>query len=707
MVRARVLVPMIAATAMAASMMSTGSVAAAAPGSDPASVSHQWGPGPDGPWLPVVGAPPTSSPDNGASRLAARPRLDSRQAKRARALGATRCGSRSLCGQFEVPLDRDHPKRDTALIDFTLIVHSKSGPAKSAIWWNGGGPGPSTTRNEGWVPDYLFAGLQRRFDVLLADVRGTGSTAPKCPTMQHFDGYYPGDANHQAYADCAASIADRIDTYGSADSARDLNALRHALRLPQLDIVGNSYGSIPATAYAIRFPKHTRSLIISSGVDAEATLSSEMQLTARGTSRIIDTLCDRSPRCSAGIPDARAALAAGVQQLRDEPLEGESSGPNSTTPIHVRLTEGMLFTILQESDGNFLAAAGEVPAAMIALGQGDPAPALRLGADMTDQMTLTDGGYGVPAKVDSAGGYSAIECSDYRLPWPQGLELDDRIPTAAHSVTDLELGPWSAPDVVRTPEYADWEQLINCHRWPDVTAEPVVPRHTAYPKVPTLVMTSTFDTRVVQEMAQRQAPRWPNSQLLNIGGALHGAAFWSCGPSRVRAFIRTPGSHQDACDPADFPAYRAVGEFPVTSGDARPLAVDPAGTNETTLADRRLAAVALETALDANSLTNRRYGPGVAPGLRGGTSTSWDDDTHFQIDLTDTRFAADVAVNGSMIYPWDGTPTINITFESDSGVTGHLRVRGEWNAGRSAAAPNLLRVKGQIDGRRVALLLPL
>ena len=720
MTRPRLLIQTIAGGALVATTLALGVSASASdrpssPASDgaspvgaiaPPSGGGDWRPGPRESWLPVVGAPPTSQPDVGTARLAARPRLDSKQANRARALGATRCGRRSLCGQFEVPLDRDHPKAGTALIDFTLLVHSAPAPSKSALWWNGGGPGPSTTRNEPWIPDYLFAGLQHRHDVLLTDVRGTGSTAPKCPTLQHFEGYYPGEANHQPIADCAASIADRIDAYGSADSARDLNALRRALRIPTLNIVGNSYGSIPATAFAIRFPKHTRSLIISSGVDAEATLASEMSLTATGTSRILDLLCRRSPACSAGVPDARTALAAGVQQLRDEPLEGDSTGPNSTTPIHVRLTEGMLFTILQESDGNFLAAAGEVPAAMISLGQGDPAPALRLGADMT--YSLTPQGPFPPAKVDSWGGHFAIECSDYRLPWPHGLELDARIPAAVNSVESLDMAPWSAAAVAGTPEYYDAEQVIDCNRWPDVNAEPVIPTYAGYPKVPTLVMASTFDTRVVKEFGERQVQRWPNSQLVNIGGALHGAALWACGPSRVRAFIREPGSHQDRCDPARFPAYRAVGEFPVVGADARPLAVNPEGTNETTVADRRLAAVALETALDANSVSNRQYDLGVAPGLRGGSANVWQDDTHLQIDLMDDRYASDVAVNGALVYPWDGsTPTIDITFESDSGVKGHLKVKGEWNAGRSAAAPGLLAVRGQIDGRRVALLLPL
>ncbi len=289
--------------------------------------------------IPVVGAPPNSdSADAGSSdsaevTLASIPKTHA--AKRARALGAVRCddGSAALCGTFTVPLDRRHDDGRTASIDFKLFVHTKSGPPKSTIWWNGGGPGPSTTRTEQWLPDYLFGDLMGRFDLLLTDVRGTGSTAPECPTLQNFEGYFPGVPNHAPIAACAASIADRIDTYGSADTARDLNALRAALDIEELDIVGNSYGAMPATAYAVRFPKHTRSVIISSGIDVGETIHSKLDHSARSINRIINLLCQQSPACSAGVSNARAALAAGVRLVRADPPAGMSSSANDpTTP---------------------------------------------------------------------------------------------------------------------------------------------------------------------------------------------------------------------------------------------------------------------------------------------------------------------------------------------------------------------------------------
>lgn len=426
---------------------------------------------------------------------------------------------------------------------------------------------------------------------------------------------------------------------------------------------------------------------------------------------IVDSTPAAVRACSAGVPDASDALAAGVRLLHDHPVEGDAVSADDVDLIrHVVFTEGMLFSMLEESDNGFLSVAGEIPAALIALGEGDTGPILRLGADATAMFDAEP--YDVPAYVDSAGGYNASSCTDYRLPWKKGVVLDARIDAAVGSVRRLDarhlVGAWNAESVVRTPEYSDWHQLINCNRWPHVKAERAVVEDVKYPNVPTLVMTSDLDPRTPIEDAQRQAARWPRGQLLNIGGALHGAALWSCGPDRVRAFLVTPGSAQAPCDPSELPAFRAVGEFPVTSAAATPLAVDPAGIDSSTDSDRRFAAVALNTALDANSVTARQSFLGKGAGLRGGYAVSSVDDVGFRIDLFEDRFAADVAVSGTLVFPFDGsTPTIDVTFVADGGGTGHLSVIGDWSMGRPATFLNVLQATGEIDGRPVALLLPL
>lgn len=670
---------------------------------------------------PLVGAPPSLSvrpATPAATRAAARVRTVARAlqrshvARRAVALGAEACadGTDALCGTAMLPLDWRHPGRSRRIpIAFQLFVHTGADWSGSAIWWNGGGPGPRTTSNEVPAAEFLFGPLRDRFDILLTDVRGTGASAIDCPGMQLFDGYLPSAAFASATSACAAQVGEDGRFYGSASSARDLEAIRAALGIPRLDIVGNSYGGMPAAAYAVRFPRRTRSVILSSAVDPRKTLRSLLSTSARGTARITDLLCSRSPACSAGIPDARAAVAAGVAQLRAAPVEGLSASASSPEPRPVRLTEGALFTLLFESDSAaFLSSLGEVPAAMIALGRGDRAPALRLAADLADIQTQV--GADMPPPSDfSFGGYSAISCADHRKPWPEGLTPAARLAAAVEVARDVPLGPWRGGAIVRDRAFRDWQWLISCYAWSDVEAPPAAPRDLGFPTVPTLLLTTDYDTRVPLEEVRRTARRWPSAQLLDIGGGLHGAAFWACGPDRVRAFLASPGTPQEPCAPGDFPSYRAVGDFPETAGEARPLAVASVA-DETTVAERRMAAVALAAALDANSVTTRQSVLSDGSGLRGGTFEASADDTRFRIVFHGLRFASDVAVDGEMVYPWDQTvtpQTIDLTFAADDGTTGDLHTVGEWAQGRSADAARFLHVTGTINGHAVSLRLPL
>jgi pimeloyl-ACP methyl ester carboxylesterase len=608
-----------------------------------------------------------------------------------------------------VPLDRRHRDGRTIDIAYQLFVHTNAGTATSTVWWNGGGPGPSTIAGEGWVPGYLLNDHLATFDVLFTDVRGTGSTAPTCDALQFFAGYWPGEVDPYV-AGCAATIADRIDDYGSADSARDLEAVRAALRIPQLDVIGNSYGGMPATAYALRFPRRTRSLVLSSPVDPGETLATISTTKAQAFSRIIETLCARLTECRSQIDDPASALASGIRRLHRAPVDGYAISVNHTVPTHVTVTEGLLFTVMMESKDFFLGPFGEVPAALVALGRGDTAPILRLGVNLQDTWLTLDG-TNAPASENSNGGYFAIQCSDYQLPWRRGLTPAARTLDALRAASLIPhgaLGGWSATALVSDTAWANWEQLIGCTQWPDTNAEPVIPRGlTRFPSVPTLVMSSDYDTAVPLESARRTVARWPAGQLLDIGGAPHGGALWSCGPDRFRTWLDAPGTRLAPCDPADLPAFRMVGDFPRTASAARPLAVDPTGVDHSTLRDRRLARAAMLVALDGNNLSNWPvFGP--MPGLRGGTMNPYGDDVGFHVDFTAARFTEDVAVDGTMLFPWDGsTPTIDITFVADDGTTGTLSMVALWNEGRSAAAPDVAPITGTIGGRPIALLMPL
>jgi proline-specific peptidase len=81
-----------------------------------------------------------------------------------------------------------------------------------------------------------LAGLGERFELILVDPRGTGGT--------------PRPADPRAYA---------IEDY-----VGDLEELRAALGLDELDLLGHSHGGVVAMAYAAAYPQRVRRLVLAS-----------------------------------------------------------------------------------------------------------------------------------------------------------------------------------------------------------------------------------------------------------------------------------------------------------------------------------------------------------------------------------------------------------------------------------------------------------
>src|SRR5947208_2931972 len=74
------------------------------------------------------------------------------------------------------------------------------------------------------------------------------------------------DGLTRAFAECGRSLGDRARYYTSAATADDIDAVRAHLRIPRLDLLGESYGTYLMTVYAQRHPDHIRSIVLSSAL---------------------------------------------------------------------------------------------------------------------------------------------------------------------------------------------------------------------------------------------------------------------------------------------------------------------------------------------------------------------------------------------------------------------------------------------------------
>jgi pimeloyl-ACP methyl ester carboxylesterase len=607
----------------------------------------------------------------------------------------------AVCGYVNVPLDRKHPTQGTIPIYFELYVHSGPGHAESAILMNFGGPGGPTSGNR----DSAFALFEQNLDVhdiLLIDDRGRGLSGAlgvtNCLELQH------GTAPlHQALADCAAELRTAASRYGTGDIARDTEAVRAALGYDKVDYFGNSYGGTDVSAYATRFGEHLRSIVLDSpfGTPDLGKFVFE-QTRTQAQPRMVRLDCSRSPTCSPDHHNPLAELDGLVSAVRSSPVEGDAYDANGNL-THVRMDEKALLNfVLRFPTGNFTST-GEVLAAAESLRRGDSGPLLRLGAEGGFSFRWLYGGdYGDPTEY-SAAAHFATACVDHDQAWNWSAAIPERKKQYAAAVADLPVdyfAPFSK--TVVTGKLFSFNGR-NCLYWQKPTpSSPVAPPHATYPFVPTLVLSGDMDNSVPLEETSQVAALFPDSTFVPVAGAGHGSVFWSdCAAHLASEFIETLQVGDTGC--ARTPVWPAVGRFPLLAGDARPAAVDPDGSNQIGVAERKVVTVAVATATDA--LQRSWIGNGIGVGLRAGTFQTNYGDSSWTTTLTGCAFATDVMVNG----------TITWTFGSDNSLVADLVVAGPGTAGGTIhvagfwEAPGPVgnfKVTGTLGGKRVAALVP-
>jgi pimeloyl-ACP methyl ester carboxylesterase len=136
-------------------------------------------------------------------------------------------------------------------------------PAVGTVVPNPGGPGDSPIE---FAPIYAqaFGELLAEHDLLLIDPRGVGQSSPLHCGLASLPA--TRDGLTRAFAECGRSLGDRARYYTSAATADDIDAVRAHLRIPRLDLLGESYGTYLMTVYAQRHPDHIRSIVLSSAL---------------------------------------------------------------------------------------------------------------------------------------------------------------------------------------------------------------------------------------------------------------------------------------------------------------------------------------------------------------------------------------------------------------------------------------------------------
>jgi len=603
----------------------------------------------------------------------------------------------ATCGYVAVPLNRLDDDGVRINIYFEVYPHANPGPAISTIVPNTGGPGVATTgMRSQWLG--IFAPNLDAHDLLLVDNRGTGQSATiDCAAFQHGLGPTYSDE----IAQCAAQLSPTDSQWGSGDVALDLEAVREALGCDLIDLYGGSWGGNDASAYASRFARHVRSIILDSSDGPATMVPFRDALIAHGVPREVRLDCQRSPTCRVDHADPEGELDTLIRTLRAYPLQGSAQDANgNVTAVTVDAFTVALIAVFPNGAWQDT---GELLAAGKALSEGDPLPLLRLGAEKSYQV-LSDSGD--PTSF-STGDQLAVLCADLdeNIPYSYRQPLPARLSKYREAVADLPADFFS-PFSVHVGTRVDTDTTHECVYWAEATRHiPLVPARTSYPAVPVLAFASDMDTGDTIEMVRATADLYPTSSLIVIPEALHEPVQSNgCANTIATTFLETLQPGDTSCARGPEIVWPALGRFPKVAADARPADIDPAGNNEIGLAERRVVTVAVAAIVDAVKRSTIGSGNGV--GLRGGAFTSVYNSSGLVMTLSGCAFASDVSVDGTVTWnqgSMDMPLTADVSVKGSGTTGGILHLSGAFQA---PGPVGNYKVSGQLGGKRVGLLIP-
>jgi len=404
------------------------------------------------------------------------------------------CGQ-TECGTLEVPLDYDAP--DGERIQLFVVRSAATGDRQGALFVNPGGPGASAAEYAALLPLVLPDEITEHFDIVGVDPRGVGGSAPvdcgvDATELYAVDASIDDDADRQALlaisaeyaADCGERYGDVLPHVGTADVARDMDAVRAAMGDDQLSYLGFSYGTAIGQVYADLFPDRVRSMILDGILELGPTGLELARDQAAGfetaLARYVE-FCDAAEGClTAG--NALGAVEE-VLALSEEP--GGIPAPDADRPAGPgEANLGISYALYSQSLWTKL----------------DEALAEAVGGDGSKLVDLADEYIG----IGDFEIYFAVNCLDFAWPTDPDAFLAAADATAAAS-----------------PHFG--EALVNdyirCAGWP-VPPAPLQPV-TAPGAPPILVISTTGDPATPYEAGVRVAETLESGVLITNEGDGH------------------------------------------------------------------------------------------------------------------------------------------------------------------------------------------
>lgn len=412
------------------------------------------------------------------------------------------------CARFEVPEDRSQPQGRKIQLNIAWLAPGGSGEKlPDPVFFIAGGPGQSAINTYPGL-DPVFREVRKQRNVILIDQRGTGHSNLLSCNRDDDDpndtDTSPAAAQAQA-AKCAAALASKADLrfYTTTDAVADLDAVRAALGVAQVNLVGVSYGTRVAQQYAMRHPAQTRSIVLDSVVPNTLGLGNIFARNLDDALTLQFALCSKDPVCKGKLGDPRAELDTLLATLRATPANVNYHDATSGEPkqgtltadavaglvrmyAYMPLASGLLPKLIHEANAGHY----EGLMALTKMMSGEMKDAMAMGMQMS--VTCSEDADSMVARAEDA-----------------GTVLGNAMPESMAAI---------------------------CQVWPKGQM-PADFHHALSTNVPALLMEGEFDPVTPPRYGQEVVKSLPNGRLFVLRGQGHNVIGAGCMPKLFAQFI--------------------------------------------------------------------------------------------------------------------------------------------------------------------------
>jgi pimeloyl-ACP methyl ester carboxylesterase len=256
------------------------------------------------------------------------------------------------CGRFDVFEDRAAGKGRKIPLRVAVLPATGAGRVSDPLFFFEGGPGLSAVDDAADLAAE-WAAINRRRDIVLIDVRGTGdSNGLQCQALQGHQGvlgFLDSFLPVAGVRSCRKDLEPRANLalYTTTNAVDDVDDVRAALGFDRINISGASYGSFFALNYLRRHGEHVRTAMIEGVVPPNTRMPLYFAKDAQlALDQVLDA-CAKDAGCHAAFPDLRAELERVLDRLAKAPAEVEVNDPKTGRPLQVQVSRSAVAQALR------------------------------------------------------------------------------------------------------------------------------------------------------------------------------------------------------------------------------------------------------------------------------------------------------------------------------------------------------------------------